>query len=217
MTMRQIVAKLQSQGHSVSFYVRKDGGILIKSIDGEKFTTGASGNNRAKQILGVETSEARLHQLKYATDRRSSIRKSGRFKLDEEIESEYQRVKKIWQKHIKSKNGKPHSAGYFGHGRIEYSLKHYGREEALRRISEAERYATGYAYTKNVKLLLFQVQDYAIKSGSEEIAQLARDLEENLYSIREEWIFPAYEALYKLDKGVPPQEVARNTRRILRL
>lgn len=217
MTMRQIVSKLESQGHRVSYYVRKDGGILIKSIDGERFTTGASGNIRARQLLGVETSEARLHQLKYATDRKTSIREHGRFKLDEEIEKEYQRVKKIWKRKMRPKQSQPHPAGYFGHGRIEYSMKHYGKEEALRRIREAERYATGYAYSKNAEQLLFQIQDYATKSGSEELARLAIDLQANLYNIREEWIKPAYEALYKLNKGVPTQEVARNTRRILRL
>ena len=213
MTMRQIVAKLQSQGHSVSFYVRKDGGILIKSIDGEKFTTGASGNVRARQILGVEASEARIRQLEYAMRQRGRVR----FNIDEEIEKEYLRVKKIWNRKMKPKNHQPHPAGYFGRARIEYSMKHYGKEEALRRIREAERYATGYAYSKNVEQLYFVINDYAIKSGSTELEQLAIDLKANMYGIREEWIQPAYQELYKLNQGIPPKEVARATRRILRL
>ena len=213
MTMRQIVAKLQSQGHSVSFYVRKDGGILIKSIDGEKFTTGASGNVRARQILGVEASEARIRQLEYAMRQRGRVR----FNIDEEIEKEYLRVKKIWNRKMKPKNHQPHPAGYFGRSRIEYSMKHYGKEEALRRIREAERYATGYAYSKNVEQLYFVINDYAIKSGSTELEQLAIDLKANMYGIREEWIQPAYQELYKLNQGIPPKEVARSTRKILRL
>lgn len=213
MNMRQIVAKLQSQGHSVSFYARKDGGILIKSIDGEKFTTGASGNIRARQILGVEASEARIRQLEYATRQRGRIK----FNLDEEIEREYQRVKKIWNRKIKPKKHQPHPAGYFGRARIEYAVKTHGKEEALRRIREAERYALGIAYSKNVEYLIMMVRDSGLKLNSQELLQLADDIQENIYSIKEEWIKPAYDELYKLNTGASPKDVANNTRRILRL
>ena len=43
MTMMEVVRQLQSQGHEIDFYVRKDGGILVRSIDGQKFPSGASG------------------------------------------------------------------------------------------------------------------------------------------------------------------------------
>lgn len=213
MTMRQIVAKLQSQGHSVSFYVRKDGGILIKSIDGERFTTGASGNIRARQLLGVDISEARSKQLQYATRQRGR----PRFKLEDEIEKEYQRVKKIWRRKIKSKKGEPHPAGYFGKSRIEYAVKKFGKEEALRRIREAERYALGIAYSKNVEYLITMIRDAGIKLNSQELIQLANDVQENIYNIKDEWIKPAYDELYKLNTGASPKDVASRTRRILRL
>ena len=213
MTMRQIVAKLQSQGHSVSYYVRKDGGILIKSIDGEKFTTGASGNIRARQILGVEASEARIRQLEYATRQRGRIK----FNLDDEIEREYQRVKKIWKRKIKPKKHQPHPAGYFGRARIEYAVKMYGKEEALRRIREAENYALGIAYSKNVEYLIMMIRDSGLKLNSQELLQLADDVQQNIYNIKEEWIKPAYDELYKLNTGASPKDVANNTRRILRL
>ena len=213
MNMRQIVAKLQIQGHRVSYYVRKDGGILIKSIDGEKFTTGASGNMRARQILGVQASEARIRQLEYATRQRGR----KKFDLDEEIEKEYQRVKKIWKRKIKPKKHQPHPAGYFGRGRIEYAVKMHGKEEALRRIREAERYALGIAYSKNVEYLIMMVRDSGLKLNSQELLQLADDIQENIYNIKEEWIKPAYDELYKLNTGVSPKDVAKNTRRILRL
>lgn len=213
MNMRQIVAKLQAQGHSVSYYVRKDGGILIKSIDGEKFTSGASGNNRARQLLGVSISEARNKQLQYATRQRKRVS----FKLEDQVEKEYLRVKKIWNRKIKPKKGEPHPAGYFGRGRIEYSMKKYGAEETLRRIREAEKYAMGYAYTKNVELLIAMIEDASAKLNSQELHQLALDVRENIYNIKEEWIKPAYDELYKLNVGISPKDVAKNTRRILRL
>ena len=213
MTMRQIVSKLESQGHRVSYYVRKDGGILIKSIDGERFTTGASGNIRARQLLGVDISEARSHQLEYATRQRGK----PRFKLEDEIEKEYQRVKKIWKRKIKPKKGKPHPAGYFGKSRIEYAVKKYGKEEALRRIREAERYALGIAYSKNVEYLITMIRDVGIKLNSQELIQLANDVQDNIYNIKDEWIKPAYDELYKLNTGESPKDVASRTRKILRL
>ena len=210
MTMREIVKKLEAQGHSVNYYVRKDGGILIKRIDGEVFTHGASGNIKARQLLGVELSQARARQLTFAKRQRKSS-------LAEDIETEFQRVKKIWKKAFPSKKGKAPSAGYFGRRRIKYAVEHYGKEEALRRIKEAERYASGLAYAKNIQILAQYIRSAGEQYQSAELVKLSQDLIENAYTIKEEWIAPAYDELYKLNAGIPPKEIARNTRAILRL
>ena len=211
--MLEVVKTLQSQGHEVEFYVRKDGGILIKRIDNERYPTGASGNARARQMAGASISEARVKQLKYATRQRKGKKTS----IDDEIEKEYQRVKKKWNRAFRPKKGKPHPAGYFGKGRIRYALEHYGKEEALRRIREAERYASGIAYSKNVQILAQFIASAGQQYNSQELIQLSQDLVDNAYTIRDEWIQPAYDELYRLNQGVPPKEVARNTRTILRL
>ena len=213
MTMLEIVKVLQSQGHEVEFYMRKDGGILIRRIDNERYPSGASGNARARQIVGAPISEARVKQLKYATRQR----KSKKTPIEEEIEKEFQRVKKKWNKAFRPKNGKPHPAGYFGKGRIRYAIEHYGKEEALRRIREAERYASGIAYSKNVQILAQFIASAGQQYNSQELIQLSQDLIDNAYTIKDEWIQPAYDELYKLNAGVPPKEVAKNTRAILRL
>ena len=211
MTTLEVVRTLQTQGHKINFYVRKDGGILIRSIDGEKFS-GASGNKRAREMIGQPISEARLSQLKYITRARRV-----KVSLDEEIEREFQRVKKKWNKAFKSKKGKPHPAGYFGRARINYLLKKYSKKEVLSRILEAERYASGIAYSKNVQILATQIKNAGELHQSQELIKLANDLIEYAYTIKEEWIQPAYDELYKLNAGVPPKEVAKNTRAILRL
>ena len=213
MTMMEVVRQLQAQGHSVSYYVRKDGGILIKNIDGERFPSGASGNARARQIVGASISEARKSQLKFAT----RARKFKHPTLDDEIQKEWQRVKKKWNKAFKAKGGKPHPAGYFGWNRINRTIKEQGKEEALRRIHEAERYASGLAYSKNIEYLAVYIKMVADSTKSPEFQSLYDDLIENAYTIKEEWIKPAYDELYNLNKGVSPKEVAKNTRAILRL
>lgn len=213
MTMMEVVRQLQAQGHEVDFYVRKDGGILVRNIDGERFPSGASGNARARQIVGASISEARISQLKYAT----RARKVKSLSLDDEIAKEFARVKKKWNKAFKAKGGKPHPAGYFGRNRIKYAIDHYGKKEALRRIREAERYASGIAYSKNVEILAKFILSAGERLNSPELIKLSEDLTENAYSIQDEWIKPAYDELYKLNKGIPPKEIARNTRAILRL
>ena len=212
MTMMEVVQQLQAQGHEIDFYVRKDGGILIRRIDGEKFQ-GAKGNARARQLAGATISEARISQLKYATRQQRKKKPT----LEDEIQKEFYRVKKIWKKRIHAKKGQPHPAGYFGWDRIRYAMEHYGKEEALRRIQEAERYATGMAYSKNVEHLADFIYEAGEKLNSEELKKLAEDIKNNAYSIRDEWIYPAYAELYHLNAGVDPKEVAKNTRAILRL
>ena len=213
MTMMEVVQQLQAQGHQVDFYVRKDGGILVRNIDGERYPSGASGNARARQMVGASISEARVSQLKYAT----RARKVKKTSIDDEIKKEFNRVKKKWNKAFKAKGGKPHPAGYFGWNRIKYAVEHYGKEEALRRIREAERYASGIAYAKNVEILAQYIKSVGDQLNSQELVKLSEDLIANAYSIKEEWIKPAYDELYKLNQGIPPKEVARNTRAILRL
>lgn len=216
--MRVVVSQLTSQGHHIEYYVRKDGGILIRSIDGEKFKE-AKGNARARQMAGVQLSEARITQLKYATGTRQELNKPTlkKVKIDDALWKEYARVKKMWNKAFKSKNGKSHPAGYFGKARIKKSIRDWGEEEALRRIGEAEKYASGIAYSKNVQQLAEFIRDAGDKYESQELKDLAEELIQNAYSIRDEWIYPAYDKLYDLNKGANPKEVARLVRSILRL
>lgn len=219
MTMLGVVRELQAKGHNVKYYVRKDGGILIKSIDSNKFT-GAKGNALAREMVNVKLSEARSHQLKYATRSRKKIRarrKKGKMTLDDKIKSEYDRVKRKWNKAFKSKNGQPHPAGYFGWERIQWSIEHYGKSEALRRISEAEKYASGIAYSKNVEELVVFIRLTADMKNSQLLKDVANDLEDNAYMIRDEWIQPAYDELYTINQGAKIEDVARNLRKILRL
>ena len=212
--MIQVVRQLQSQGHVIDFYVRKDGGILVKNIDGMKFPSGATGNAYARSLLGVNISEARKSQLKYATRVRT---KPVKVQVDDAVKEEYKRVKKIWTKAFKSKGGKPHPAGYFGWQRIKRAYKQYGKAEALRRISEAEKYATGIAYSETVRILASFIMEAGNKYGSSDLVKLSEDLVANAYTIKDEWIKPAYDELYKLNTGTSPKDVAKNVRSILRL
>ena len=215
MTMIEVVRELQKQGHDVEYYVRKDGGILVKEIDGQKFPTGASGNAMARQIVGAEISSARVQQLKYAMRQRG--KQQVKINVPDPLKDYYTQVKKKWSKTMKAKGGKAHPAGYFSWNKVKKKLRDEGEEAAFAYIAEKEKYASGIAYYENVAILARRVREAAVSFNSQDLLDLANDIEENAYSIRESAILPAYEQLYKLDEKVPPKEVARIVRGILNL
>ena len=88
LTMIKVVAELQAQGHTIDYYVRTDGGILIRSIDGRKYT-GASGNAVAREMAGATISEARVKQLKHITEKRVKARKRRKPPLPKTIQTEF--------------------------------------------------------------------------------------------------------------------------------
>ena len=217
-SMRTIASELMSTGHQVEFYVRKDGGILITKIDGQRFS-GAKGNARARAMTGQNISEARFAQLKYATASKKLLNtpRFKKIKVPDAVQKEYDRVHKKWTKAFKAKGNKPHPAGYYGKVRLLKSVESKGEEGAKESISEAERYASGIAYSENIKHLATQVELSGAQYESEELMKLAQEIRDNASTIRDEWVYPAYQELYKLNKGYDPKEVVNNVKKILRL
>ena len=51
MKLLDIVQILESEGHRISYRVRSDGGIIIKSIDGKKYKSLTEGNRTARSMV----------------------------------------------------------------------------------------------------------------------------------------------------------------------
>lgn len=213
MTMREIVKVLQSQGHSVSYYIRKDGGILIKEIDGTRYTGGA-GNAIARALTGTQISAKRAEQLKRIT---YTGKRAAAYFDDREIKKTLHRVQRKWNRAFPHKKGEAPMQGRKTAKGVKWSIEHRGREETLRLLSEAERYASGKAYSKNIEQLAAYIEDAGIKYQNEKLIQLAQDIRDNAWMIQESSMAPAYDELYKLNDGIDPDEIERNVRRILQL
>lgn len=213
--MRQVVNLLKGQGRNVQFYVRKDGGILIKSIDGMKFT-GAKGNIYARQVTGTTFSTARAEQLHKIT---YTGKRAKAYIEDRTIKKMLQRVQRKWNKAFRKglEKGETPAVGRKTAKGVKWSLEHRGREETIRLLKEAERYASGMAYQKNVEILAMFVEDAGNKYKSQELLDLANSIRDNAWMIKEDSINPAYQELYKLNDGLSPQDIARNVRRILQI
>ena len=213
MNLKQVVNQLRNEGHSVTYYVRKDGGILIKTIDGQRFT-GATGNMYARAMTGTTLSTKRATQLANIT---WSGKRAAKHIEDREIKRMLQRVQRKWNKAFPHKRGEIPPVGLKTSKKVKWSLEHRGREETIRLLSEAERYASGKAYTENIRQLADYVQDAASKYQSSELQELADSIRENAWMINEDAIKPAYDELYELNKGKDIRDIVKNVKRILQI
>jgi hypothetical protein len=215
MTIRQTINLLRSQGHKVTYYERRDGGVLIKSIDGQRFS-GATGNLYARAMSGQTLSVNRAKQLGNITW--SGKRLQSQIPSSEkEIKKKLVKVQRIWRKSFPKVDGKVPPVGRKTAKKVKWSLEHRGKEETLRLLEEAEKYAKGKAYSKNIQQLADFINDTGIAYHSKDLQDLAKDILANAWMIEESAINPTYQELYKLNDGVPPEEVARNVRSILNL
>lgn len=212
-TMRDVVKQLRQEGHSVTYYVRKDGGILIKTIDGQRFT-GATGNMYARAMSGETLSVKRAEQLTRIT---WSGKRAKSYIEDREVKRLLQRVQRKWNQAFPHKRGEIPPVGLKTSKKVKWSLENRGREETIRLLTEAERYASGKAYSENIRQLADYVEDAALKYESEELQELANSIRDNAWMILEESIKPAYDELYLLNKGHDPREIAKNVKKILRI
>lgn len=212
MTIRETIKQLQAQGHSITYYERKDGGVLITSIDGTKFT-GANGNKVARWMTSQELSEKRARQLESATKRRTT----GSKKVDTLL----RKVQRKWTKRF----GKNPEVGKKTFRKTQWRLENKGEEETIRSLLESESYAEGFAYTENIRQLVEEMRKVANAYDVEELHDIADWIENNQQVIREEWIFPIYQQLYDFDKlnrvglldDIAIKNICSNIKRILNM
>lgn len=221
MKMIDVVKTLRNEGHTVSYYVRKDGGILIKSIDGQRFT-GATGNMYARAMSKTTLSTKRATQLSKITWEGKRAKSQI---ADREVKKQLEKVQRKWNKAFPHKRGESPAVGRKTAAKVKWTLEHKGKEETMRLLSEAERYAAGKAYSKNIEELARRVDEVALKLSAmgnedttvEPLYKLSQSIRDNAWMIDEDSIQPAYDSLYELNQGVNPHDVAVKTAAILKI
>lgn len=148
MTLIEIVQKYVSEGHKVNYRIRKDGGIIITSIDGMKFTRVGEGNKYIRQVTGISLSKTRMEQTSYNVNKFIKLQKGQKkasAKNDvEDLKKLTKRVQRIWRKNATVGEGKVTIR------KVRWLAKEYGVEVAKEYLQRRERYAQGYAYEENV-------------------------------------------------------------------
>lgn len=190
-----MIKELERMGFKVTARRRSDGGMIITKINNMTFT-GAKGNNYARQVLGVELSQARLEQTSYNVEKYiKNVKKVET--LDEDMKKKLRRVQRQWRKRdvqrkITAKKVKRH-------------IKESGRKEATEYLEKMERYGKGLAYADNVEWLAKYTEDlaqgYLIDDNTQNrLYQLADYIRSRIDDFKEAWISEVYQRLYEINE-----------------
>ena len=203
MTMRQIVTSLEKSGHRVKYTTRKDGGIRITNIDGVSYR-GSTGNVVARGMTGQELSVRRTAQLKKIRTQKGQF--GHRKRVTPLPQSVVKRIQKIQRKFRKEGINR---TGIVTQRNYRYVLKHYGKEEAERRLAQAERYAAGLAYSENVNALIQRITLDLTKKKDKDMEKVVEKLTKAIDTFKEKWINAIYEILYMWEHGQISGQAAR--------
>ena len=219
MKLLDLVKQMQQQGHKIKYYVRKDGGILIKSINGTTYT-GAKGNTALRNYTGVKLSAKQEAQRQYNVkkyiklDTAENPQKKRAKTLEQELKTKLRRVQAKWRKSGNSQSGQITAR------KVKYRLKTYGKQEALDYLNRMEQRAMGIAYDENVQHLAYEIEQkgkspYA-REFIEDFEQLAQQVL-NKKPFYDKWIYPSYEALYNCKTKEQCQDTINTIKRICQL
>lgn len=192
MTTREIVSILRERGHNITFRARKDGGILITSLDGIKFS-GARGNTFARTLYGDYLSKAREFQLQRVNLQKAKKRKAP---LPEALKKRLTRVQRLWRKQHDISKGTIKTSS------IRYILENEGMLSASEALDKAEKYALGLAYEENVMFLVDRMEKDELSESLISSVELLRN------RFKESWINPIYQTLYEYEKNAIEQDEA---------
>ena len=192
MTVREMINQLEKMGFKVKAHKRADGGWIIRKINDMTFT-GASGNAYARQVLGIELSQARIEQTKYNVEKYIKGAKKPKDQIDEALNKSLKKVQRQWRKKkVQARITKK---------KLRWHLKEGGRQEAEAYLQKMSRYGEGYAYEENVEYLAQYIEDIAkgiinndkLQNDVNALAQYIRSKKD---TFKEEWIPKCYEYAY---------------------
>lgn len=193
MNVFEMIKQLEKMGFKVNARRRTDGGWIITKINDMSFS-GASGNQYARQVLGVELSQARIEQTHFNVSKYIAGSKKPKDQIDEELNKELRKVQRIWRKNKVSAR--------ITKRKLRWHLKEGGRMEAKEYLTKMTRYGQGLAYEENVEYLAKYVEDVAKgvsnKEYQDKVLQVANLIRSRIETFKEEWINPVYSYWYEV-------------------
>ena len=198
MTIRQLKDKLIQQGYDVTYRVRKDGGILITSVNGHKYK-GATGNRVARMLLGEKISERRQAQLKKITRQRVKKPRKIIVETPDDLERFRKRVMRKWRK--------AGLTGSISKKNLRQIIEDRGIRGAETYLVEMERHTQGKAYYGQIEALLLRIEEDEkfVQDDPEELDYLKRAynlINANKEDFKVEWIFQIFDELYNWEKSL---------------
>lgn len=200
MRLINIIQTLQSEGHKITYRVRSDGGLIIKSIDGKKFSSLTEGNRLARSmVVGGELSASQFVQTRYNVENYIKLKKDERKakgSIDEALNQKLKQVQRIWRKN------KVIGQGHISKKKLRWYIKTEGVEGAMDYLEGRIRYGMGYANEENIYFLLKRIKKLhkvdergGNPKYTDKIDKLINDIESMKDIFREEWIEPIHKIL----------------------
>ena len=191
MNVAKMIKELEKMGFKVDSRRRTDGGWIITKINDMSFS-GAGGNQYAREVLGVELSQARIEQTHFNVVKYIKGKKA-KGTIDEEMTKELRKVQRIWRKNkVGARVTKK---------KLRWHLKEGGRREAMDYLKKMSRYGQGYAYTENVLYLAKYIEDIANGCPSKyqsKVRQVAEAVRSKIDTFKEAWISEIYSFWYEV-------------------
>ena len=209
LSLIEIIKLLQSQGHEVEYTHRKDGGYIIRRIDGRKFSQKV-GNTIARTMVGAELSQARQVQL--ARIRLPKGKKYTKLEeVPEDIKKALRKVQRAWRKKH------PDIRGTASMRNVRWHMRTHGKEETLKALDKSFRYSQGLAYIDNVNFLLQRIKNDLDKEPNSAMQSIYELIERKALDMKEEWLQPLhYDCLQEWERGIiSGEECARRMRDIM--
>ena len=194
MTMIDVIDMLKEMGMEVKYFKRKDGGVRVTKIGNQRFT-GSTGNKLAREMTGTALSERRTAQLKTIKTPKGQFGHRKRVEqLEEDIVKRIRKVQRLMRKNQINRTGIVTQRNY------RYVLKHDGKEEAERRLAQAERYASGLAYVENVDALVKRLKLDNNKLKNSDIEEAIKIIKEKRETMKETQLSDLIDATYEMEK-----------------
>lgn len=207
--LEELVHQYERQGHSVEWYYRQDGGIIVTKVDGVKFK-GKQGNVFIREQTGQKLTQKQQKQLERIRTPKGTRQKKKPQILSDDLIKQLRRTQSAWRK----KSDVYDREGVILKKDVEKYFLKYGEDETMKMLRNQETYAQGFAYEDNIVALIgrMRLDSYKVKDAEEReiFRTILHDLESRykqiLSGVRKARIKDAdlkgfYDELYMFEKG----------------
>ena len=220
------VVQAFSKVYDIEYIKRKEGGIIIISINGVKYK-GKSGNVYFRKLTNSPLSTAQKEAIRAGSSKKKAIaqakaqglpkprkaRKIKPIKLGKQLSKRLRKTRKAFKELDENQK---RIVGTPTRKKILQSLKREGRKATIQKLKEAERYATGKIYSAQLDFMITRIEETGEMRG-EDVSELVDFLRAHKNSFYEERFIAFKEELYKWELNtISYQTFLETTKQIFR-
>ena len=220
------VVKAFEKRYTVKYEKRKEGGIIIKEINGIKYT-GKSGNFFSRKLTNASLSTAQKEAIRAGSSKKKAIaeakekglpkprkaRKKKSLKLGKQLSKRLRKTRKAFKELDENQK---RIVGTPTRKKVLQSLKREGRKATTQKLKEPERYAKGKIYSAQMECIIKRIEETADMRG-EDVSELVDFLRSHKNSFYEERFIAFKEEMYKWEINTESyQSFLETTKQIFR-